>query len=145
MQGKITTKEIGGRTFTISSLRFDKARAVYAKLAPLLQSYGNKQISEMNEALGLFVLAGLGNALKPEDLEFYCDAFGETTIVAVDANTNKLLKNREHMAYVFAEDSFSDMFEWLDACVWHNFGSTVEKIRGGLAKLKQDRQEDQSA
>lgn len=141
MQGKITKKEIGGRTFTLSSLRFDHAREVYAKIAPMLQAYGNEQMVKTTEALTLFVVAGMGNAISAEDLKFYCEKFGPTTTVDLDANAMLLLKNKEHMAQAFAEDNFADMFEWLDACVEHNFASVIAKIRGGLAKLKQDRPE----
>lgn len=140
MQGKTTKREIGGREYTVTSLRFDKAREVYAKIAPMLQAYGNEQIAKTTEALSLFVIAGMGNSLSAEDLKFYCEKFGEVTTIELDANAVLLLKNKEHMAQAFADDRFVEMFEWLDLCVEHHFSSVIAKLRGGLEKLERDRQ-----
>ncbi|MEY4507961.1 MAG: hypothetical protein RLZZ450_83 [Pseudomonadota bacterium] len=124
-----TPVEINGRTYQIRPLAFADARQVYAKMQRLLALHGDEAVTESK--CGLFLFAGLIGAINDDDLKFFIDKFGPTTVCALDAQRTLPLTTDEHRSNVFA-GCFEECLAWLDACVDVNYAGVMAKL--GAAK-----------
>lgn len=134
MSALLETKNfvIGGRNFAIRVLPFVKSREVYSKLQTIISV--NEEALDTT-GLGLFMFSGLAGLIKDEDLKFYIETFGSTTMVELDEQRRVDLSDDAKRGLAFS-GRFEDTFEWLDACVEVNYGGVIAKLRAARRDMQ---------
>lgn len=129
--------EISGNTYTVRRLPFVQSRKVYDRLKRVLQ-FAFTDDKLLADGASPFMLAGLAGGVSDEDLEFYCNAFGDVTTVDVPGEQAPLsLKAPAVRERLFGVGgNFEDVFVWLDFAVQVNFAGAIAKMRGALQKAE---------
>ena len=132
-------KLINGNSYDIGTLPIPQARAVFVRLSRVLgpvvgeflvaafpqgakgfSGLANVEISAVGRALQDLCLR-----LDEQDLKFISEAFAAECLV-----------NRKPMAALFDvhfAGMFGEMFEWLSACILHNYSDFFRLLTSGLA------------
>lgn len=135
------SKEIGGRTYTVSRLPLGKAREAYGKLQRMLAAWDEKDL----ESLSPFLVMCLAGNVDEKDLGYFANLFGPYTRVEMSPEETIILKDVAAQERVFGlTGNFADQFEWLDHCIMTNFASTVEKLAGVARALNARAEAEQS-
>ncbi len=125
---RTVTPEINGRTFTINVLALATARQVWARLQKIIAAFADE---ESSAGMSAFMLACMAGAISEEDFKFYAEKFGQATQVDMGDGRVLVLTKMEAQQEVFG-NSFEDQFEWLDACIKHNYEGVLAKMRAAL-------------
>lgn len=126
------SKEIGGRTFTVSRLPLGKAREAFGKLQRMLAAWDQDAL----EGCSPFLVMCLAGNVDDKDLAYFAGLFGPHTRVEMSPEETKILKDNAAQETVFGmTGDFADQFEWLDFCIELNFKSSIEKLAGVARKL----------
>ena len=135
-----STLELNGFKYNVTQLDGIKGRRNFVKLAnvlgpamklvaPNVKSLGDVKLALMAASVSLLA------DLKAEDLDHFCDLFGETTTLegpGIPEGNKPLLKGQLFMTH-FAGNYFA-MFEWLSHCISANYARFFSEIAALLSQ-----------
>ncbi len=117
-------RTIGRFEYRVTQLGFKRGNATWIRLlkvlgpvlGKLLEGGGFKGIGVEGLSGGLSALA---ENLTQEDLEYFCEVFGESTIVHVSADKDPVLLPKYQETHFAGQ--YGEMLKWLAFCVEVNY------------------------
>jgi len=131
------SRVIGRYEYKVTQLGFKKGNATWVRLLKVLGPALGKlletgaNLKSMNVAALSGPLAELAMTLTEEDLNYFCEVFGEATVVEVSADKKPILVPKVQETHFAGQ--YGEMLKWLAFCVEVNYSDFMGAFAGPAA------------
>lgn len=127
------SKTIGRYEYRVTQLGFKRGNATWIRLLKVLGPALGRLL-EGGRSLGSLAIAdslgSLAANLTEDDLNYFCEVFGESTVVNVSADKQPILIPKLQETHFAGQ--YGEMLKWLAFCVEVNYSDFLSAFAGPL-------------